>query len=1124
MGFDLSGKKRSTTPPKRNGFDLRRGNNTDNGRTQTEGASKTKSKGLFNYVGKSSFETIPKYQEEKQKYQEERKSKLNATYNKYGIDPNNFSYGDFEKWAKEHNFEYQLVGDTPQNKRRVLAPKKNERGVTLASDEEITDKKTLEQLAENNERKKTSDSDQGSVGAFSLKAMDAMTLGAYSHLSDKQTKKEYKEAGLDPNEFISDTQAAQKTLDDHKIASGLGDLAGSTVSLLTLSGAVGNTLKGVKWLAKAPVWVQGAIKDGITFGLKQGTETAIDGGNAKDVAKNTAIGAVGGAAGGVASSAVGKVGEDILFKAKLQHKIIPEIIRNGTSSASFAFADSASTYFMRPKEERPSVEEVAKNMAVNFAFAAITTGINTGKIKQSSKEALDTVNNKMMKDYDSMVKAANKHDIESAKKLAKNVMEYSDSMSKYLDGEGFEMKSDAPTDTVTAYLTGKGKAPTKNVVLDKARFVGESSRVRTMQEDLATIKNSAQEFYDRVNSIPYDVPKVSETSKVGNVDNITKSSTDVHTDNVVKTSANVNAENNAPLNKEIVQNVPKTTFDESIQEVQEQAPTSANSSDTTTQDNAEVQNDIETPQNVQDDVTDGDTVSETISQKYSEDLVKTYVNSFIEVAKNSPQYPRREFFNNTENIADELSNRVLTGKSNLDGNSDFEFAVKQFEYVLNQADENKLRETEQFNENNTSQQDNVVTQTEPQNITDGTDTAIDESTTAIPIQKEPQNITDSSNTAINEDMVVNEDAVTTPTQTTETGELSNGVQSSIQDVTRDTHDAMNRIGVGVSQSATGIQEANTKFISNNDNLFDRNYVSNYANDFVQAMSEKNGRSYSILSNETDNLADELVNKTLTGNSVLDGNREFQTVVRNFKDVLREGIKKNANLHNNVYGANEVLNAQVQDVENGDYSSLNISENANNNIKFTPVSENGQNVGYVIKQGVDYTNQLSETSFAVKQKNGEYEAKQGVTYGRFGTHQSSNGNYIVSYLPTGDATAILPNQDTAIEFMKQVENETSGYSIYLHNDNDGIPKTGGEISQFINTLNTVKSNLQVKENSVKEIVGANSPAVSVENATQKDNSAIEIPKSDIKTNETLPVSQLLEDYNDTVDNILSVSDS
>lgn len=46
-----------------------------------------------------------------------------------------------------------------------------------------------------------------------------------------------------------------------------------------------------------------------------------------------------------------------------------------------------------------------------------------------------------------------------------------------------------------------------------------------------------------------------------------------------------------------------------------------------------------------------------------------------------------------------------------------------------------------------------------------------------------------------------------------------------------------------------LQEANTKFMSNNDNLFDRNYVSNYANDFVQAMSEKNGRSYTVLSQE-----------------------------------------------------------------------------------------------------------------------------------------------------------------------------------------------------------------------------------------------------------------------------------
>ena len=325
----------------------------------------------------------------------------------------------------------------------------------------------------------------------------------------------------------------------------------------------------------------------------------------------------------------------------------------------------------------------------------------------------------------------------------------------------------------------------------------------------------------------------------------------------------------------------------------------------------------------------------------------------------------------------------------------------------------------------------------------------------------------------------------------------NGVQSSVNRVTEEVHNAMNKVGLNVSESATGIQEANTKFMSNNDNLFDRNYVSNYANDFVQAMSEKNGRSYTVLSQETDNLADELVNKTLTGNSVLDGNREFQTIVRNFKDVLREGIKKNANLHNNVYGANEVLNAQVQDIENGDYSSLNITENPNNNVTFAPITENEQNIGYVIERDNGYSNELSESDFAVKQKNGEYGTRNGITYGHFGTHQNSNGNNIVSYLPTGNAVAILPNQNSAIEFMKQAENETSGYSIYLYDDN-GVTKTGGDMSQFINVLNNAKNAVQVEQNSGNVGIQSNT---GVSNNVESEKINSQAPNTDENTNTT-----------------------
>lgn len=325
----------------------------------------------------------------------------------------------------------------------------------------------------------------------------------------------------------------------------------------------------------------------------------------------------------------------------------------------------------------------------------------------------------------------------------------------------------------------------------------------------------------------------------------------------------------------------------------------------------------------------------------------------------------------------------------------------------------------------------------------------------------------------------------------------NGVQSSVNRVTEEVHNAMNKVGLNVSESATGIQEANTKFMSNNDNLFDRNYVSNYANDFVQAMSEKSGRSYTVLSQETDNLVDELVNKTLTGNSVLDGNREFQTVVRNFKDVLREGIKKNANLHNNVYGANEVLNAQVQDVENGDYSSLNITENPNNNVTFAPITENEQNIGYIIERDDGYSDEISESDFTVKQKNGEYGTRNGITYGHFGTHQNSNGNNIVSYLPTGNAVAILPNQNSAIEFMKQAENETSGYSIYLYDDN-GVTKTSGDMSQFINALNNAKNAVQVEQNSGNVGIQSNT---GVSNNVESEKINSQAPNTEENTNTT-----------------------
>ena len=1003
---------------------------------------KEKDNNLFEETSKSTFETMPKYQEAKQKHQKEKEDKLNAMYDKYGIDPNNFSYDDFSKWAEEHNFN-RIPHNDPLEAGYDWLP--NEKGV---SKEVKKDKETLEQLALNNQRKNTAKEGGNAPDTFITSLMDGATLGGRSAIDNLKSQKKYKEAGLNVNDYVSEKQANAKSSEEHPIASTVGDLAGSTVSLIGLGEAVGGALKGVKWLAKTPTWVQGAIKNGIVFGLQQGTEATTDGKKAKDIAKETAIGVVGGAVGGATSSTVEDFAENILFKTKLQHKFIPEMIRNGVAGASFAGADSAATYFLHPKEERPTAKDVAKNIAVTFAFATITSAINMGKIKQSSKEALDVVNDKMMKDYEGMMNSASTNDVESVKQFAKNVMDYSDSMIKYLDGEGFKLKNNAPSDTVTEYLTGKGNAPVKDTVLEKARFVGEDARVRSMQEDLRTIKSRAKEFYDRADSIPYDVEKISKTSNVGNVDNITKEPT------------NINNTNPTPQNTNSIQNVPKTSEVEPIQTVQEQTPISVKTND------VEVQKTDKLPKEVQDSVSKADVVAENNPQGYNKDFVRRYANSFVEVAQKSDNYPNRDFLDN--NIADELTQKILTGESKLDGNSAFDYAVKQFKFILNQADESKLNQVQQFNENQKQQND----------------------VSASEINTDNSIINDTADSVNSADTPTTTDTAFNDTQ-------ENGVQSSVNRVTEEVHNAMNKVGLNVSESATVIQEANTKFMSNNDNLFDRNYVSNYANDFVQAMSEKNGRSYTVLSQETDNLADELVNKTLTGNSVLDGNREFQPVVRNFKDVLREGIKKNANLHNNVYGANEVLNAQVQDIENGDYSSLNITENPNNNVTFAPITENEQNIGYIIERDNGYSNELSESDFTVKQKNGEYGTRNGITYGHFGTHQNSNGNNIVSYLPTGNAVAILPNQNSAIEFMKQAENETSGYSIYLYDDN-GVTKTGGDMSQFINVLNNAKNTVQVEQNSGN--IGIRSDT-DVSNNIESEKINSQAPNTDENTNTT-----------------------
>lgn len=438
-----------------------------------------------------------------EKAEKQKRINSNPVTKKYGIDPDDFTQVDFEKWAEEHGFEYRMGGNDLTGAEMKWMPKQKKGWrfwEVVPSKEEQSDKKTLETLAENNGRKAASQTDKGAIAAVVVNAIDGLTFGAVNAYADWEAKRDYKKAGLDEDSFVSYKQAKTKTESEHKIASAAGNIAGSLVSLGGLSKAVGTAASGVKWIAKTPGWVQSAINSGITFAVQSGAKTAFDGGNFEDVLKSAGINLVGGAVGGGVSSKVGSIGEKLLFDKGLQHKVIPEMIRTGISSATFAGSKTASTYFLYPEDYRPTKEEMAKDITTAFAFGAISSGINTLKTSSQNKRYLDGLYQRMAADYESMAKAniSSENDMSGIQRFAKNVVGYSNAMEAYLTGKEYNATIDGNTYKFTP---------------NKIRMVGQNKYVEAMLDEINTIRNNANAV---LNGIGTPNASIAETSAPAN--------------------------------------------------------------------------------------------------------------------------------------------------------------------------------------------------------------------------------------------------------------------------------------------------------------------------------------------------------------------------------------------------------------------------------------------------------------------------------------------------------------------------------------------------------------------------------------------------------------------------------
>jgi len=208
--------------------------------------------------------------------------------------------------------------------------------------------------------------------------------------------------------------------------------------------------------------------------------------------RSAGINLVGGAVGGSLSSVVGEIGKKFISSEALRHKVIPEIIRNGFASAAYAGGNTAATYFLYPDEYRPTAEEMTRDLVTAFAFGSISSAINVAKASKQNKRYLDSLNNKMAADYENMARAniSSKTDTAGIRKFAKNVIGYSNAMEAFLTGKEYSATINGETYTFTPNDT---------------RLVGQDKYVKTMLNELRTIRNNANAVLNGVGTPTTDL-------------------------------------------------------------------------------------------------------------------------------------------------------------------------------------------------------------------------------------------------------------------------------------------------------------------------------------------------------------------------------------------------------------------------------------------------------------------------------------------------------------------------------------------------------------------------------------------------------------------------------------------
>lgn len=225
----------------------------------------------------------------------------------------------------------------------------------------------------------------------------------------------------------------------HPIASTVGNIAGNIAGMLAIGGTVGKAAGGAVKAAKA----QGAnnalsklASNAATFGTFEGIRNLgdvasgeISGGR---YARRVATGAAAGVAGTFASGLVGNRIADTLVKKGMQTKFM-EYVRSLASNTAFDLADTATRQIASNKEDRLSGKDLGVQIASDFAFSLIDSGIDTYRTTAQNKAAMEAAVSRTRNAYEELLNDSDRLTAREAEARAKIVKDFTETARRSIN-------------------------------------------------------------------------------------------------------------------------------------------------------------------------------------------------------------------------------------------------------------------------------------------------------------------------------------------------------------------------------------------------------------------------------------------------------------------------------------------------------------------------------------------------------------------------------------------------------------------------------------------------------------------------------------------------------------------